>query len=169
MATSLTSSTANPYVESSSGLGNTPSLQSRKAQKLADIQAYEEDNYTRVFMNKKDAKRRRLDEEDIALGGTGSREDYLKGSKGVRGQKAAGFENEFDDLLSSIGKKRKTGAADGCVAIPFPFFSFVTPYSEIRVLTVCPSCFQLRRPPSNAKGEKASLYREWRGERACQY
>lgn len=111
MATSLT--TSNPYTESTSGLGVTPSMQSRKASKLAEIERYEEDNMTRIFMTKKDAKRRRMDEEDIALGGTGSREDFLVGSKGVRGKKASGFENEFDDLLGSIGKKRKTGAADG--------------------------------------------------------
>lgn len=115
MATSLTS--ANPYTESTSGLGVTPSMQSRKARKLAEIERYEEDNMTRIFMTKKDSKRRRMDEEDIALGGTGSREDFLVGSKGVRGKKSSGFENEFDDLLGSIGKKRKTGAADGYDAL----------------------------------------------------
>lgn len=115
MAASLTNATANPYAESTSGLGVTPTMQSRKAAKLADIERYEEENYTRLFMNKKDAKRRRMDEEDLALGGTGSREDLMAGSKGVRGQRSHGFENEFDDLLGSIGRKRKTGAADGYV------------------------------------------------------
>lgn len=115
MAASLTHSASNPYVESTSGLSVTPALQSRKAKKLADIERYEEENFTRLFMTKKDAKRRRMDEEDVAMGGTGSREDLMSGSKGVRGKKASGFENEFDDLLSSIGKKRKTGQADGCV------------------------------------------------------
>ena len=114
MATTMANS-SNPYIESTSGLSITPSLQSRKASKLKDIERYEEENFTRLFMTKKDAKRRRLDEEDIALGGTGSREDLMAGSKGVRGQKSHGLENEFDDLLGSIGKKRKTGAADGCV------------------------------------------------------
>merc|ERR1711939_960355 len=66
------------------------------ARKLAEIERYEEDNMTRIFMTKKDSKRRRMDEEDIALGGTGSREDFLVGS---------------------IGKKRKTGAADGYDAL----------------------------------------------------
>ena len=115
MATSLTNSASNPYIESTSGLSITPSLASHKANKLADIERYEEENYTRLFLTKKDAKRRRMDEEDIALGGTGSREDLMAGSKGVRGKKSHGFENEFDDLLGTIGKKRKTGAADGWV------------------------------------------------------
>ncbi len=118
MATSMANA-SNPYIESTSGLSITPSLQSRKASKLKDIERYEEENFTRLFMTKKDAKRRRLDEEDIALGGTGSREDLMAGSKGVRGQKSHGLENEFDDLLGSIGKKRKTGAADGCVMASF--------------------------------------------------
>lgn len=113
MAYSLTNAASNPYVESTSGLGVTPTLQSRKASKLADIERYEEENYTRIFMNKKDAKRRRMDEEDLALGGTGSREDFLVGSKGVRGHRTHGFENEFSDLLGGIAKKNKTGAADG--------------------------------------------------------
>lgn len=112
MATTMANA-SNPYIESTSGLSITPSLQSRKASKLKDIERYEEENFTRLFMTKKDAKRRRMDEEDIALGGTGSREDLMAGSKGVRGKKSHGLENEFDDLLGSIGKKRKTGAADG--------------------------------------------------------
>lgn len=119
MAYSLTNAGSNPYIESTSGLGVTPTLKSRKASKLADIERYEEENYTRIFMNKKDAKRRRMDEEDLALGGTGSREDLLAGSKGVRGHRTHGFENEFDDLLGGIAKKNKTGAADGCVAVHF--------------------------------------------------
>lgn len=115
MAYSLTNAASNPYVESTSGLGVTPTLQSRKANKLADIERYEEENYTRIFMNKKDAKRRRMDEEDLALGGTGSREDFMAGAKGIRGHRTHGFENEFNDLLGGIAKKNKTGAADGCV------------------------------------------------------
>ena len=70
---------------------------------------------TRLFMTKKDSKRRRLDEEDIALGGTGSREDFMKGARAIRGRRGPGFENEFDDLLGSIAKKKKTGQADGLV------------------------------------------------------
>lgn len=115
MAFSLTNAGSNPYIESTSGLGVTPTLKSRKASKLAEIEKYEEDNYTRIFMNKKDAKRRRMDEEDLALGGTGSREDLMAGSKGIRGYRTHGFENEFNDLLGGIAKKNKTGAADGCV------------------------------------------------------
>jgi len=87
-------------------------MQSRKAKKLAEIERYEEDNFTRLFMTKKDSKRRAMDEEDIALGGTGSREDYMSGAKGMRGRKS-GFDTEFDDLLGTIGKKRKAGQADG--------------------------------------------------------
>lgn len=108
---------SNPYMESTSGLSVTPALQSRKANKLAEIQRYEEDNMTRLFMTKKDAKRRRLDEQEVALGGSGTREDLMAGSKGVRGRAAPGFEMEFDDLLGNIAKKRKTGQADGFDAI----------------------------------------------------
>lgn len=113
LAGSLADSTHNPYSESTSGLGGTPSLKSKKAQKLDEITRYEEENFTRLFMNKKDAKRRRMDEEDIALGGTGSKEDYMVGAKGIRGKREYGFENELGDLLGVIGKKRKTGQADG--------------------------------------------------------
>lgn len=100
-------------MESTSGLSITPALQSRKAAKLAEITRYEEENMTRLFMTKKDSKRRRMDEEEIALGGTGTREDLMAGSKGVRGRRAPGIESEFDDILGSIAKRKKTGQADG--------------------------------------------------------
>ncbi|PWN89524.1 hypothetical protein FA10DRAFT_280513 [Acaromyces ingoldii] len=86
---------ANPYEMSSSGVGVGSSGRegnsSSRAKALARMQAYEEDNFTRLAQSKKDAKRRRRDEEDVALGGAGL--------SSKRGRVGAGLEEEFGDLL----------------------------------------------------------------------
>lgn len=66
---------------------------------------FEEENMTRLVMKKKDAKRRKQDEEDIALGGAGG------GSR--RGRSRGGLEDEFRDVLSSVGKSRSARMGDG--------------------------------------------------------
>lgn len=88
---------SNPYEASSSGVGVGGSGQnsSSRAKALARMEAYEEDNFTRLTMSKKDAKRRRRDEADVALGGAGL--------STKRGRVGAGLEEEFGDLLRNKG------------------------------------------------------------------
>lgn len=93
-----------PHVESASGLGSTPAIQSRRAQELQRMTEFEEDNFTRLVMKKKDAKRRKQDEADLALGGTG-----LTGRHG----RGAGLEDEFGDVLRSVGRSRSGVVGDG--------------------------------------------------------
>lgn len=87
------SMSANPYEASSSGVGVQGSgvSASARAKALNRMQAYEEENMTRLTMSKRDAKRRRRDEADVALGGAGL--------SSKRGRVGAGLEEEFGDLL----------------------------------------------------------------------
>lgn len=87
------SMSANPYETSSGGVGvgGSGANSSARAKALARMQQYEEDNFTRLTMGKKDAKRRRRDEADVALGGAGL--------SSKRGRVGAGLEEEFGDLL----------------------------------------------------------------------
>lgn len=106
---------SNPFEVSSGGVGlvgnssNGKGL-SKRARELKDIEDYEEDNYTRLTMSKKDSKKRRRDEEDIALGGAG--QTSSNGRNRVQGRIGAGMEEEFGDLLrgserSGNGKGKK--------------------------------------------------------------
>jgi len=90
---------SNPHVESSSGLGATPSLASGRARELQRMTEFEEGNMTRLVMNKKESKRRRMDEEDIALGGAG-------GGGGGGRRRGGGLEDEFGDVLKAVGKRK---------------------------------------------------------------
>lgn len=94
-----------PYIESTSGLGSTPALMSHRARELQRMTEFEEENMTRLVMKKKDAKRRKQDEADVALGGTGA-----ASSRRGRG---GGFEDEFSDILRSVGRSRSTVVGDG--------------------------------------------------------
>ncbi|KAG1753433.1 hypothetical protein EDB19DRAFT_1669332 [Suillus lakei] len=69
-----------------------------KRQPIQRLKDFEEENFTRLVLNKKDARRRQKDEEDLALRGTG----VGKGRK--RGQ---GLEDEFADVLHSVGRTKK--------------------------------------------------------------
>ncbi|KAI0082885.1 hypothetical protein K474DRAFT_1585110 [Panus rudis PR-1116 ss-1] len=93
-----------PYTESTSGLGSTPALMSKRAKELQRMTEFEEENMTRLVMKKKDAKRRLRDEADIALGGVGN----VTGRRG-----AGGFEDEFGDILRSVGRSRGGVVGDG--------------------------------------------------------
>lgn len=98
---------SNPYEASSSGIGVDGSGQnsSSRAKALNRMQAYEEENFTRLMMSKKDANRRRRDEADVALGGAGL--------STKRGRVGAGLEEEFGDLLRNKGgfdKVKRQGA-----------------------------------------------------------
>lgn len=94
-----------PHMESTSGLGSTPALTSTRAKELKRMTEFEEENMTRLVMKKKDAKRRKLDEADIALGGIG-------GGVGRAGR-GGGLEDEFGDILRSVGRNRKGAVGDG--------------------------------------------------------
>lgn len=93
-----------PHLESTSGLGNTPALMSKRAQDLQRMVEFEEENFTRLVMKKKDMKRRTQDEANIALGGTG-----VSGRSG-RGN---GLEDEFGDIFRSVGRSRAGVVGDG--------------------------------------------------------
>lgn len=96
--------TSAPYQEKTTGLSVSTSLASSRARELQRMTEFEEENMTRLVMNKKESRRRTRDEADIALGGTGI---------GVRGRQRGGLEDEFRDILSSVGKKRNEGRGDG--------------------------------------------------------
>ncbi|KAF9495875.1 hypothetical protein BDN71DRAFT_1469688 [Pleurotus eryngii] len=98
-----------PHMETTSGLGTTPSLTSARARELNRITEYEEENFTRLMMKKKDHIRRLRDEEDIALGGSAS----VGGSSGKTRRRGGGFEDEFNDVLKNVGKSRGVFDRDG--------------------------------------------------------
>ncbi|KAG8747631.1 hypothetical protein FRC10_000174 [Ceratobasidium sp. 414] len=100
----LTLDPSRPHVESASGLGNgAASLSSARARELQRMTEFEEENMTRLVMSKKEGKRRKRDEEDMAFGGSGA----------SRGGGAA-LRDEFKDVLGAIGRKRGgPGGGDG--------------------------------------------------------
>lgn len=57
---------------------------------------------TRLVMKKKDEKKRRADEADIALGGLGA-----------GGRRGGGFEEEFGDVLRSVSRSQRGVVGDG--------------------------------------------------------
>ncbi|KAI0747624.1 hypothetical protein C8Q80DRAFT_1219111 [Daedaleopsis nitida] len=96
-----------PYMESTSGLGSTHAQSSARARELKRMTEFEEENFTRLVMKKKDARRRALDEADIALGGTGT-------TSGRRGRvPGVGLDDEFGDILKSVGRTRQGVLGDG--------------------------------------------------------
>ncbi|SCV72433.1 BQ2448_3970 [Microbotryum intermedium] len=104
MSTGFSAST--PYGESTTGLSTSadPTLTSGTARHLKQVEQYEMDHFTRIRMSKKDAKKRRAEEEEVAFGGLGA------GRGGKR--RLGGYGAEFDDLLGEIGKGRNQGAYD---------------------------------------------------------
>src|SRR5712691_4199086 len=92
-----------PFVESATGLGIVPSMQSARARELQRMDEFEEENMTRLVLKKKDERRRRKDEGDIALGGAG----------GITGKrKGGGLEDDFADVLKE-GRRGRGLAGDG--------------------------------------------------------
>lgn len=92
-----------PHAETTSGMGSTPALLSGRANYLKRLNEFEEENFTRVVMKKTDARRRLRDEEDLALGG-----DLAAGAGGGAGKgrraRAGALEDEFGDVLKSVGR-----------------------------------------------------------------
>ncbi|KDQ12372.1 hypothetical protein BOTBODRAFT_56937 [Botryobasidium botryosum FD-172 SS1] len=95
---------SNPHVESTSGLGSMPSLSTARARELDRMTRFEEENMTRLVLNKKETLRRKRDEADIALGGTGMIE-----GRGKRG----GLAEEFGDIFRSVAKNKHSFGGDG--------------------------------------------------------
>lgn len=94
-----------PYSESTSGLGGGDAVSKASSAvraRLDNINRYEEENMTRILMNKKEAKRRNKDEGDIALGGMGG--------SATRG---GGLEEEFADVLKSVHRRKESRIGDG--------------------------------------------------------
>ncbi|KAH9857625.1 hypothetical protein C2E23DRAFT_865421 [Lenzites betulinus] len=96
-----------PYVESTSGLGGGPALASGRARELQRMTEFEEENFTRLIMKKKDARRRALDEADVALGGSGMASAQHRRAPG------GGLDDEFGDILKSVGRSRSGAVGDG--------------------------------------------------------
>ncbi|KAK0474768.1 hypothetical protein IW261DRAFT_1496983 [Armillaria novae-zelandiae] len=98
-----------PYTESTSGLGSTPSLnnQSSRARYLKRLTEFEEEQFGRVMLSKKEAQRRRRDEEALAMGGglSGVGEE----GKGRVRRGGRGFEDEFADVLRDVDRGGRGG------------------------------------------------------------
>ena len=101
-----------PLLESTSGLATRPvrldrhtnSLSAKRAKELKEMKEYEESNMTRLSTTKRDAKRRREDEEALAMGYGIS--DRPRGRRG----KANGLEAELEGVLGTRGSR---GVWDG--------------------------------------------------------
>ncbi len=100
---------SNPYEASSGGVGvggrgKLASNTSARAKALARMEEFEEENFTRLVMSKKDARKRRRDEADVALGGAG-----LSSGRDGRRRIGGGMEEEFGDLLRGAGLDGRNG------------------------------------------------------------
>lgn len=100
---------SNPYEASSAGVGvggrgRLAANTSARAKALARMEEFEEDNFTRLVMSKKDARKRRRDEADVALGGAG-----LSSGRDGRRRIGGGMEEEFGDLLRGSGLDGRGG------------------------------------------------------------
>lgn len=97
-----------PALESTSGLGGDVGMQSASARvrSVRRMTEYEEENFTRLVMKKKDAKRRLRDEEALAMGGVpGALAPGRRGRGNV-------LDDEFGDVLRVVGRKAGVGGAD---------------------------------------------------------
>jgi len=100
---------ANPYEASSAGVGvggrgRLATNTSARAKALARMEEFEEENFTRLVMSKKDSRKRRRDEADVALGGAG-----LSSGRDGRRRIGGGMEEEFGDLLRGAGLDGRNG------------------------------------------------------------
>jgi len=91
-----------PHSETTSGLGNTAALTSKRARELREMAEWEEENMTRLVMKKRDARQRVQDEGDIALGGIGA-----------SGRRGGVLVDEFDDVLRSVSRDGGGVTGDG--------------------------------------------------------
>jgi U3 small nucleolar ribonucleoprotein protein LCP5 len=130
----------NPHIESTSGLGGGGSrgsgLVSARARELARITEFEEENMTRLVTNKREAKRRKMDEATIALGGSASMAHG--GRSGARG---GGLVDEFGDLIGARDKPLRFAGADG--------------YEELRARAKKKDAFERSKARRNTDAEDA--------------
>ncbi|TKY84688.1 hypothetical protein EX895_006590 [Sporisorium graminicola] len=103
------SMSSNPYEASSGGVGvggrgRLASNTSSRAKALSRMEEFEEENFTRLVMSKKDSRKRRRDEADVALGGAG-----LSSGRDGRRRIGGGMEEEFGDLLRGAGLDGRNG------------------------------------------------------------
>lgn len=92
-----------PHSESVSGLGGGLATKSSAVRaRLEEMTRFEEENMTRMLLNKKESRRRLRDEADIALGGMGGA--HARGG---------GLEEEFDDILKSVSRNKASKLGDG--------------------------------------------------------
>jgi len=92
-----------PFSESTSGLGGgTATSNSIVRARVDHMTKYEEDHMMRLVLSKREAKRRKLDETNIALGGMGG-----------TGRRGGELEDEFADILKSVNRKRGAKIGDG--------------------------------------------------------
>ena len=102
----------NPILESTSGLATRPvrldqhtnSLSAKRAKELREIDEYEQANMTRLGTTKREAKRRREDEQALAMG-----YGISEATRGRRGR-VNGLEAEMEGVL---GVRRSGGVWDG--------------------------------------------------------
>jgi U3 small nucleolar ribonucleoprotein protein LCP5 len=96
-----------PLLESTSGLSTRPvqvnrhsnSISAKRAAELQRMNEFEEENMTRLVTTKREAKRRREDEEALALGyGVG-------GSARGRARRQNGLEAELEGVLGARGSR----------------------------------------------------------------
>lgn len=100
-----------PAVQTTSGLSTRPvqagahtnSASARRAAELQRIAEFEEENMTRLVTSKREAKRRREDEEALALG---------FGVGGARNRRRNGLEAELEGVLGDGGSSAWDGAGD---------------------------------------------------------
>ena len=98
-----------PMLETTTGIGAKATTDSKRARELDHMTRFEEDNMTRLVLGKKDSRRRKRDEEHIALGGRG---------EAVGKRRGGGLEDDFADILRGgsgrgRGKKSKPTAMVG--------------------------------------------------------
>ncbi|EJD46064.1 hypothetical protein AURDEDRAFT_113768 [Auricularia subglabra TFB-10046 SS5] len=91
-----------PLLESTTGIGAKATFDSARARELEHMTRFEEDNMTRLVLAKRDDKRRRRDEEHIALGGRG---------EAVGKRRGGGLEDDFADLLKAPRRGKKKASA----------------------------------------------------------
>lgn len=99
-----------PAVQTTSGLSTRPvqagahtnSASARRAAELQRIAEFEEENMTRLVTSKREAKRRREDEEALALG---------FGVGGARNRRRNGLEAELEGVLGDGGSSAWDGAS----------------------------------------------------------
>ncbi|EIN08048.1 hypothetical protein PUNSTDRAFT_69742, partial [Punctularia strigosozonata HHB-11173 SS5] len=99
-----------PALESTSGLGGDVALQahSARARNVRRLTEFEEENFTRLVMKKKDANRRLRDEEALAMGLNPGALDNRRGRRS-----GDGLVEEFSDVFKAVDRSSRTNRGRG--------------------------------------------------------